>query len=72
MPKPLTDLEVHDRLHEAFMLFSGQTGETGHGNTTIKTAHRVLMDLQIALMLIEAKADGMPLPPGLEGEQPPR
>jgi len=47
---PLTDSEVYDRLHQAFLVLAGARGETRHGDTAIRTARHILTTLQAALL----------------------
>lgn len=56
---PLTDEEIHAKLHEAWLTFMNQRGETDFGNNVILTVRRVLMTLQMSLMM---KAEGVTAP----------
>jgi len=47
---PLTDSEIYDRLHEAYLLFNKQTGESSFGGNTIKAARLALLSLQAAMV----------------------
>ena len=53
---PLTDEEIHAKLHEAWLTFMNQRGETDFGNNVILTVRRVLMTLQMSLVM---KAEGV-------------
>lgn len=53
---PLTDEDVHAKLHEAWLLFMNQRGETDFGNNVILAARRALFTLQMSLMV---KAEGL-------------
>lgn len=66
MPKPMTDLEIYDTLHEAIRPFLNRTGETPHGDTVIKAAIKALSGLQLGILLIEAKGEQTPPPPAPE------
>lgn len=63
MPEPLSDIQIYDRLHAALAHLSGHTGQTPHGDTTIKAAIKTLSALQLALVMIEAKGEQTPQPP---------
>jgi hypothetical protein len=56
---PLTDSEVYERLHQAFLGLLGASGETKHGDTAIRTARHILTTLQAALLKkMDATAQG--------------
>ena len=55
--KPLNDNQVHDRLHAAIEALGSATGETVHGDTTLKTARRSLMLLQLGVLHAQANAE---------------
>lgn len=59
MPKPMTDMEIYDALHQSLMPLLGQTGETPHGDTALKAAVKALSGLQIGVLLM---AERKPLP----------
>jgi hypothetical protein len=47
---PLSDSEVYDRLHEAWLMLAKEAGETEYGNNTLKAARLALFTLQAALV----------------------
>lgn len=49
--KPLTDIEVHERLTAARELMGDAAGETVRGQTALKAARQVLSGLGLALLL---------------------
>lgn len=55
--KPLSDNQVHDRLHAALEALGTADGETIHGDTALKTARRSLVLLQLSVLTSQAKGD---------------
>jgi hypothetical protein len=47
---PLTDEQVHSKLHEAWILLAKESGETEFGSNVLATARKVLFTLQAALV----------------------
>lgn len=47
---PLTDSEVYDRLHEAWLALACEAGSTKHGDTALKVARQMLYTLQSAIL----------------------
>ena len=48
---PLTDEEVHAKLHEAWLMLMNHRGETDFGNNVILAARKALFTLQMSLMV---------------------
>jgi hypothetical protein len=58
MAAKLTDEEVYDRLHEAYLALGKEQAETVAGATTIQTARLALQSLQQGfLMAIDSDSD---------------
>lgn len=58
MAAKLTDDEVYNRLHEAYLALGKEPAETVAGTTTIQTARLALQSLQQGfLMAIESQSD---------------
>lgn len=51
MAKTLTDEEVYDRLHAAFLALGNEKAATGVGHTTITVARLSLQSLQQGLLM---------------------
>lgn len=49
--KPLSDIEIHERLTAARALIGDTTAETVRGDSALKAARRVLSGLGLALLL---------------------
>ncbi|MBN9034166.1 MAG: hypothetical protein J0I23_30765 [Rhizobiales bacterium] len=49
--KTLTDEDVYDRLHDAYLALGKEPGATVPGNTTIVTARIALQSLQKGLLM---------------------
>ncbi len=47
---PLTDSEVYERLHEAWLVLNGVKGGTNFGDNTLKAARTSLFTLQAAIL----------------------
>ena len=61
---PLSDREVHERLHEAWLLLAKEDGATEFGNNTLKAARLSLFTFQMTLMMkMEAPTAQMPSEP---------
>lgn len=48
---PLTDEQVHEALHNAWMMLASEVGGSDFGNNTLKAARLSLFNLQMALMM---------------------
>lgn len=58
MSEKLTDDEVYDRLHAAYLALGSEKAETVAGQTTITTARLALQSLQQGfLMAIDSESD---------------
>jgi hypothetical protein len=61
---PLTDEQVHSKLHEAWILLAKEAGATEFGNNTLKAARLALFTLQMTTMMkMEGLTDQMPVEP---------
>jgi len=47
---PLSDEDVYERLHAAWLALGREPGETNRGDTSIKTARQALVSLQLGLL----------------------
>ena len=61
--QPLTDNQVHDRLHAAMEAIGSNSGKTVHGDTALKSARKALLMLQLGVVTAQAKADEAPTAP---------
>ncbi len=55
--RPLSDIEVHDLLHEAVLLLSGKVVRTENGRQVLGAALRDLDILQKALLIMTEGSD---------------
>jgi hypothetical protein len=55
--KPLSDTQVHERLHAALLLLGSAPGKTIAGDTAMKSARRSLLLLQMGVVASEAAND---------------
>ena len=55
--RPLSDIEVHDLLHEAVLLLSGKVVRTENGRQVLGAALRDLDILQKALLIMSEGSD---------------
>ena len=65
----LSDIAIYDRMHAALEALGREEGETGHGDTAIKAARRMLALLQAGHLM---KMDGVEEapPPVRTGPEP--
>ncbi|WP_426235865.1 hypothetical protein [Pararhizobium sp. DWP1-1-3] len=59
--RPLSDIEVHDLLHEAVLLLSGKVVRTENGRQVLGAALRDLDILQKALLIMSEGSDPLSL-----------
>jgi hypothetical protein len=61
---PLTDEQVHEALHNAWMMLASEEGSTEFGNNTLKAARLSLFTFQMTLMMkMEGATGQMPAAP---------
>ncbi|NLS03621.1 hypothetical protein HGP14_09645 [Rhizobium sp. P32RR-XVIII] len=61
---PLSDSEIYDALHNAWLMLASEAGATEFGNNTLKAARLSLFTLQMTLMMkMEGATDQMPSVP---------
>ncbi len=61
---PLSDREVHEALHNAWLMLAREEGATEFGNNTLKAARLALFTYQMTLMMkTEAATGQMPSEP---------
>jgi len=61
---PLTDEQVYDALHNAWLMLGTEVGATEFGNNTLKAARLSLFTLQTTLMMkVEGITDQIPSEP---------
>jgi hypothetical protein len=61
---PLSDREVHEALHNAWIMLAKEEGATEFGNNTLKAARLSLFSFQMAMMMkMEGTTDQMPSEP---------
>lgn len=61
---PLTDSEVYEALHNAWIMLAREAGATEYGNNTLKAARLALFTLQMTMMMkMEGVTGQMPASP---------
>jgi hypothetical protein len=55
---PLTDEQVHEALHNAWLMLASEAAETEFGNNTLKAARLSLFTFQMTLMMKMEAATG--------------
>ncbi len=62
---PLSDRDVHEALHNAWLMLANEEGATEYGNNTLKAARLSLFTFQMTMMMkMEGSTeDQMPSPP---------
>ncbi len=61
--RKLTDIETHERLHDATMALGKEGGLTPAANTALSSARLALVALQMALVRSMEAPPSKPLPP---------
>ncbi|MFP5078310.1 hypothetical protein ACLE20_13460 [Rhizobium sp. YIM 134829] len=65
----MSDVEVHERLHEAFLMLAKEVGATEFGNNTLKAARLSLFTFQMTLLMkTEAPTGQTPSEPSQRSE----
>lgn len=54
---PLTDDEVYERLHAAWLALGREDGQTNRGDTSVKAARQALVTLQLGLLAAMDQSD---------------
>jgi hypothetical protein len=70
--KPLSDVEVHERLVDAVDALGTSRGATTAGNTTLEAARRALLQLQLGLVAASLMGEDDPPTPELAPPPSPR